>query len=54
MDLFGILKTLFSQITRLFGLSMNFNGFSFTIGQMIIGLLIIGCSLQLLGYLLDK
>ncbi len=54
MDFFGLMKELFSTIARFFTFRMTFNGFDFSIGSMIIGLCIIGCSLQLLRYLFDK
>lgn len=50
MDLFGILREIFFAIGKIFTLRMTFNGFSFSIGQMVVGLIVIGCSLQLLAY----
>ncbi len=54
MDFFGIMKKLFTSIASIFSLRMNFNGFEFSLGSMIVGLCIIGCSLQLLHYLFNK
>lgn len=54
MDFFGIMKSLFFSISKFFSFRLNFNGFDFSLGSMIIGLCIIGCSLQLLHYLFNK
>lgn len=54
MDVLGILKSVFQSLTSIFTLSVNINGFRFTLGQMVIGLIVISLSVALLQYLMDK
>lgn len=54
MDVLGILKSVFQSLTSIFNLSLNINGFRFTLGQMVVGLIIISLSVALLQYLFDR
>ena len=54
MDVLSILKTVFGALGRIMSFRLTLNGFSFTIGQMIVGLVIISLSIVLLNKLLDR
>ena len=54
MDVLSILKSVFTSIGQIFGFRMTLSGFSFTIGQMVVGLIIISLSVVLLRYLLTR
>ena len=54
MDVFSPLKTVFLALAHIFTFRMNLNGFSFTLGQMIVGLIIISLSIILLRKLFDR
>ena len=54
MDVLGIIKSLFHSLGSIFSLSLNINGFVFTLGQMLIGLIIISLSITLLQFLFRK
>lgn len=54
MDVLGILKSVFVSLSRIMTLRMNINGFSFSIGEMVVGLIIISFSVLLLRFLFTK
>ena len=54
MDIFSVLRSVFASLGRIMSFGMNINGFYFTIGQMIVGLIIISLSVLLLRKLFDK
>lgn len=51
MDFFDIMRVVFDNLLKLFGLRIRLGFFNFTIGSMFVGLFIISCSLALLKYL---
>lgn len=51
MDVFTPIKECFIALGRIFNLRLNLNGFSFTLGEMVVGLIIISLSVVLLLYL---
>lgn len=51
MDVFTPLKTVFLSLGQIMQFRFNLSGFSFTIGEMVVGLIIISLSVVLLRYL---
>lgn len=51
MNVFGVLKSVFVSLSRIFTLRLNLNGFSFSLGEMVVGLIIISFSIYLLRFL---
>ena len=54
MDVLSPLKTIFGALGRIMGFTINLNGFVFSIGQMVVGLIVIGLSIVLLRKLFDR
>ena len=51
MNILPILKTLIGAVSKLLGYRLNFGTYSFTLGAMFIGLVLISASATLLGFI---